>query len=324
MPFRSPFMNTISYGKRRKKLIIRSSSTGGGKSRDMIAEVCYTSASHLWDYDTHEFIPNPNGGNLASVYIGTEMDVEEEVSPIMWSVISGVEENKIRENTLTEEEDERVDKAIEILEQSKILLLDEPEFDIERLDDIVDDAKLLFGDDLFFVAFDYIMFTLDLALEFKEKLRGLMSIREDMVLLNLSKELKNLAKKYNICLMTATQIAGADKHSDVRDETILRGCKAIADKADVGYIFMPVNLKERKLIIPMFEELEIEDEPTHIGHFYKNRGGIYNNIKVVYDLNLGNLHQKDICVLKEDYSIEMKINKTYLSVVGGEIKPMIA
>ena len=53
----------------------------------------------------------------------------------------------------------------------------------------------------------------------------------------LSNQLKEIAKTYNVFVMTSTQLNGDGLQQGIkRDQRMIRGSKAIADKCDVGCI----------------------------------------------------------------------------------------
>src|SRR5690606_16793613 len=104
-----------------------------------------------------------------------------------WAIVSGVEEDKIKDNKLTKEENDRVDKAIEILSETKLYLENEPNFDTTYLWQIIEEYKV--KHDICAVVLDYIELQSALMSEYAKLSRG-MAVREDQVLLNLSNNLK--------------------------------------------------------------------------------------------------------------------------------------
>jgi replicative DNA helicase len=220
----SKYLNTIFRGANRKKFMLESRGTGCGKSRSGIGRIANFCSKEIYSVAHDDFIPNPNGLGNGGLYIGTEMGLLEEVEPILWSIVAGVDQDKIMNNTTTQEEDMRIDKAIEIIEQSCMHLIYEPNFNSEVLEQHIEEYKLDYN--IGYSFFDYIMITDELVSESSKK-RGGLSVRDDVALLQLSADLKRMTKDYDIFLQSCTQISGDWKNSDNRDSTILRGSRVL-------------------------------------------------------------------------------------------------
>ena len=125
-------------------------------------------------------------------------------------------------------EEARVDEAIRILnEEAHIYLEYLPDYDIGTLESIIDEHVTTHN--VGYVFFDYIHTTTELLSEFQNTAKAKMQVREDQVLSNLSTKLKDLTRKYNISIDTWTQVSGDFKNDQNRDQTIVRGAKAIID-----------------------------------------------------------------------------------------------
>lgn len=94
VPLNSEMLTSIFRGSRKKKFYIRSSITGGGKTRNMVADACRLSATELYDLKKKEWVKNP--WNESSTVISTEM-MAEELQSLALAYISGVEEKKYSE-----------------------------------------------------------------------------------------------------------------------------------------------------------------------------------------------------------------------------------
>ena len=68
------------------------------KTRSALKQLCGLCSPYLWDFKKEKFVPNPNGQGNAGLYIGTEMDLYIELEPILWCIISGVSEKKLKDN----------------------------------------------------------------------------------------------------------------------------------------------------------------------------------------------------------------------------------
>lgn len=222
----SKMLTTVTRGALKKRLIISSSDTGTGKSRMSVGDLACLCANEIWDFNAGQFISNPNGKNNAGLYIGSEMDLDEEVEPMFWAYISGVPTDKILDGDYTSEEEDRVDRAIDILKESKIYLVDEPDFSVQSLERHIESHKIKYN--IEYVVFDYIQLTNELIAEAVAQKRG-MGIREDQVLIGLSQQLKTFTAKYDIWMKTMTQVNGDVSDYKKRDYQIIRGGKSIAD-----------------------------------------------------------------------------------------------
>jgi replicative DNA helicase len=121
----SGYLNTITRGALPKKFFLETRDSGCGKTRVALKRLTSICSPYIWDFKTKDYIINPNGINNSGLYIGTEMDLYEELEPILWSVISEIEEDRIRANNLTQEEEERLDKAIEYADEMQLYMEDE-------------------------------------------------------------------------------------------------------------------------------------------------------------------------------------------------------
>ena len=68
----------------------------------------------------------------------------------------------------------------------------------------------------------------------------------------LANQLKQLAKDYGIFIFSATQVNGSAMMDDgeFKNETCIRGAKAIADKADSAFVMSRVNEKIWNSMMP--------------------------------------------------------------------------
>ena len=178
-----------------------------------IKRLLQVSAPYLWDFQKQSFVRNPHKP-IASLYIGTEMELYEELEPMMWAFVSGVDEDKIHANTMTRDERVRVERAIKILQDTPLYLEDEENYDISFLSHTIEHYKTEYNIGL--VVIDYLELTSALTSEFTQTTRG-MGVREDQVLLNLSTNIKNMAKRYDIAMVGFTQTTDLARSEGVRD-----------------------------------------------------------------------------------------------------------
>ena len=310
--FQSGYYNTISRGALRKKFIVRSAGSGVGKSRTALSELMQCCAVELWDYKTKQFVKNPNNpnGDLSGVYVGTEMELEDEVEIIAWATISGVPTERILENLYLEGEEERVDYAIDILQRSNIHLYDEPNYSIARLDEICEIHSVK-DTNFFGLFFDYISITGEIMKEFMVTRKG-MAIREDQVYLWISTECKNMAKKYDIYFSSSTQLnAKSSGGEQEKNAGMIRGSFALIDKADMGVIIMPPSNAELEKVADILKSFTgfNNRKPNRVEHIFKSRGTKFKEVRIWQYVDLGTVEITDMFVTGYDYK-RININPT--------------
>ena len=85
-------MTTIFRGMRPKKFFIRSSISGGGKSRNSMAEAANIASNKIYDWNKKEWISI--GESEPVLFISTEL-TKEEIQDCLLAHISGVEQDRI-------------------------------------------------------------------------------------------------------------------------------------------------------------------------------------------------------------------------------------
>lgn len=124
-------------------------------------------------------------------------------------------------------------------------------------------------------------------LEEVTKKSGGVRLREDNILFMLSSRLKDLANKFGIFIMSATQLNGDFKSSESPDQTLLRGAKSIADKIDVGMILLNVTKEDIEILTPIIETNSNFKMPNLKLSIYKNRRGSYKGVYLWCVADLG-------------------------------------
>lgn len=311
--YSSAYLTTALHGIRKRRFNVKSAGTGVGKTRTSIADIGYACSPYYYDKSLGKWCENPNGKLNGSLYIGTEMELLEEIDPILWAYISDVPQDHIEFNLYEEGEEERVDKAIDILEhEANIWFEYVPEYDANTLEEIIEMHKL--EHNIEYVWFDYISATVELNSEYAAESKTKMVVREDQVLANLSKKLKNFTRKFDVSIDSFTQVAGDFKNEANRDQTIVRGAKSIIDKADGAMIAMPPTEKELKKIEPITRELINKPTPNLVYSLYKNRGGKWNKIKIWLYIDYSTMRVHDLFVTDYEYKLIKDIEKTYIDI----------
>ena len=299
--------STACRGAREGCFFLKSASTSAGKSRTSIFDACHLAYPKHWSHTKQAFVERLDfkGEPVQPrkvLFIVTEMD-KEELQTIMLAYLSGVDEDHILTgNYSIMGEYTRVKQAAKIMEEySGYFIIEEiSDPNLQNVDSTI--RKYATVDNVKYVFFDYIHSTASMISQFSRN-----NIREDVILMMMANQLKQLAKDYNIFIFSATQVNAngiSDDEMEFRDEKCIRGAKSIADKADMGYVMTRISDKGwnslksdlqpaiRDGVIPK-EMIEGEKHPTHILDIYKMRRGRYKMIRIWIYLHLGTGERKD-------------------------------
>lgn len=311
--YSSAYLTTALHGMRPKMFTIKSAGTGVGKTRTALADMAYACSPYYYDKERGSWMENPNGTKNGALYIGTEMELLEEIDPILWAYIADVPQDHIKYNAYEDDEEERVERAINILQnQSNIWLEYLPEYNVQALSDVIEEHVL--NHNVKYIFFDYIHTTTELISEFQEKAKARIAIREDQVLLELSTRLKQIAKDYNVCINTATQVNGNFRDESARDQTIVAGAKAVINKADNAMIAMPPSTKELAKVQPILDRMECRNLPNLVYSVYKVRDSRWNKIKIWLYVDYSTMRTHDLFVTDNEYHLVENIEKTYINI----------
>lgn len=281
----SPYQTTISNGALRGHFSIRSGNSGSGKTTIAVGDMCWLCATELYNSETGQWEVNTNrqGGGL---HIHTESDTETEVSIIYLACIADVERNKITKGLMTQEEEERVMRAAEILEESEIFFEYDPKFTISSIRENI--KEYIDSYNIFAVFFDYMQINGIFNTKLIQELKNY--IPDHQALLMLSESLKLMAEELDVFIESGTQLNDEIKKVEFADESCLSASKAIKNKLDFGCISTFLKPKERKQIEQYVDKKGFEHiRPNRVTHIYKARfdSSDYDRIKVFQYVNLG-------------------------------------
>ncbi len=297
IPLQSTVLTTIARGARLKKIYIRSASSGGGKSRTAMADICNFSIP--WYYDTNQNKWIYTGFSEPSLFISTELD-EEELQTLIMAYVSGVEESHILDGCYDEGEEERVEQAIQYISSSPLYFEIINDFGIQDVVNII--KRYNREKDCLYFVFDYVHMSAKLITEVSSMSNG-MRLREDQILFIFIDTLKNLCNKLNVFILTMTQLNGTYKDSVVKDETMLRGSKAMADRIDLGEISLPPTKGEMDGISNIIKNQINQPLPNLVRNLYKVRRGKLTRIKIWQYADLGTCRTKDLFVTDNDFNL---------------------
>ena len=212
------FYNSIVCGARRGKMYLRSGGTNVGKTRWSVFDACSIAYPVHYDETKKNFVWVKDKEPQKVLFITTEMKPDE-IQTIILAYISGVEEQIIKHNACSKEEEHRVDMAIEIMDKySNYFILESIEDpNLTNVQTTIKKHVLL--NNVGYVFYDYIFSSPSLISQFSSS-----GIREDVALGMLSNQLKEIAANYNVFVMTSTQVnADGLKVGEKRDQRNLRG-----------------------------------------------------------------------------------------------------
>lgn len=282
LPLEGDIYNTVTRGARLKKLYIDSGSSGSGKSRRMAGNATRLAVPMFYDLETEQW--TNTGCSNKVLYITTELE-HAEVQTLVLAYMTGINEDKILSNKCTEEEQDRLMLAIEYLKQNDNLIIEYlPDPTIVALKTII--KKHCLQDDVRYVFYDYIHIGAGLVANRDRQMR------DDVILLLLTNTLKELANELDVHISTATQLNGEYEEKEVKNENLIRGSKAVADKADIGAITLRCNAAEEELgkAIALRAGTMV---PNFITDIYKNRRGKWTGIRIWRYIDLGTCRTTD-------------------------------
>lgn len=294
--FQNNYFNAIFRGMLPSKLMIRSGTTGGGKSRQSIGDMCQIACEERFIPALNKWVRNEHTEEVC--FISTEL-TKDELHLAMLSTVAGIPEEVIKDGKYNEEMVERLSKAIKILKGAKIHCEYNSNFSISDVENIIE--KNIIRYNVGYVFFDYIQVTSNLALELNKAFGY--TLREDQMLNQLSTALKNMCNKYNIFILTSTQLNRNYKFDTHLDASHLRGGMATLDKADYGIITLKVSKADLEKVQPIIDE-GFKSIPTHCHHIIKNRGGKWVGIILWVCMDLDTINVEKYCfVTTQDYEL---------------------
>lgn len=301
--YQSQFLNRITRGMLPKKYMISSAGTGGGKSRQMIADAVLLTVENIFDADTGDWITNLNGGESV-LYISTELE-EDEIQLCMLATVSGVPEEKIKDGEWTREEESRIIDAADEIEKANLHVVYATDLNMASIRNDVEHHIINYG--IGYLFFDYIQLFPSLSREIIESY-GYVP-REDEMLKIFSSFLKvSICNGYNLFLRTATQLNRSYKDKgNTPDATHIRGGMATADKCDILMITVECEEKDLDKVQPILDVGFSNHTPTHMNYICKNRGGSWKGVIIWTNMNLDINKIKDCFVTDINFKLIDKI-----------------
>lgn len=306
----SQYLNTASRGFIKGQLTCYSLPSGEGKTCIGSAALANICCDEIFDIPTHSWVKNPSYCGEAGLYIQYEMENRTELSPRILAAVSRVGAKDIMDGHYEYDEEERVRHAVEVVDKNNLYIVSMPQFTMEEIDNYIKDYVLT--KNVSFVVFDYISEQSSVNSELARKNK--VQTRSDQTLANMANELKEMARKYNIAILTFTQCNGKEKEAKVPDKSCIAGAQAVANKLDVGCIITKLRGDEKSIAEMYVNEKEFNGlTPNRVIHVYKVRfGSEEQNIKIYGYLNLSTGEFVDMFVTdknNEPYQMQKTVLK---------------
>lgn len=301
IPTQSKLFNSIVRGARLKKFYLRSGNTGSGKTRTGMGDICSYSIPWFYNLETKSW--EYTGFSCPSAFISTEIEIEDCQTLIM-AYVSGVDESHICDGKYIGgdvDEEARVNRAIEYVNSAPLYIIYMEDFDLEDIEHIIRKYKHDYGVQYF--AFDYIQNSMKMMLQMN-KAAGGRGLREDQILLLASAQLKTLAMKLDVHIDSFTQVNSEYANVKEKNQNIIAGGKAIANKIDVGTISLAPSKIELETVRKKVLSHRIGcPEPNLIYHVYKVRKGKLSRIMIWLYADLGTCRTTDLFVTDLDFNL---------------------
>lgn len=248
-------------------------------TRTLIADACYFACDEIYD---ENFGWIKNGKSYPTLFISTEQELSE-VQTMMIAFVSNVNEEHILNGRYEEGERERVIRAVEILNRSKLWIELLPDFSLEDIENVI--KKNIRENDATYICLDYLHTSMKILEEITNRSGGV-KLREDNVLFMISTRLKDICLQYGVFIISSTQLSGNFKDAESPDQNLLRGAKSIADKIDVGLIMLTPTNEDLVKLEPVLASGRF-DAPNIKISVYKNRRGKYKGVYLWAKADLG-------------------------------------
>jgi replicative DNA helicase len=286
LPLQGHIYTEVFNGAERGALTIRSGSSGLGKTRQAVGDACYL--AYPIHYSTEKGRWIQEGSCEKVLFIVTEQTFPQ-VRKMILAYLSDINDSRFKLGHFTKEEEERLDKAIGIMEQfaDNLTLIKIPNPTIELVKTMVRENCLT--KNIGYVFYDYVFIGPALLNEF----RGF-TLRNDEVLLMFATALKDLAVELNVAMFTSTQVnASADDNKNIRNEASLAGGRSTINKADNGAIMARPSNEELETLQPLCDRY---GTPNVVTDIFKARSGEWTQVRIWSQVNLGTMKKRDLFI----------------------------
>lgn len=279
-------LNYYMFGLRKKYYLI---SAGSGYGKTRFQAFCCLQVGY------HQKEP--------SLFISSELP-KDEIQTMMIAYIANISERKILTNNLTDEERKKVKWATKELKNSNIYIIYVPDFNLEKIEHII--KRYILSKKIKFVFFDYIKESMSMIEDINKKIGKI----DGWKALNLfSERLKMLVEKYQVGIMSATQLSKDGNTA---------GSSAIPNSVDVWLKLRPSTKEEREKYELDFNVFDGNEEIIVI-ETKKNRRGL-KDFETFLRTNLGKLFYEELLVIKNENPIKVpKVKFEYEKDTEGDL-----
>ena len=141
----------------------------------------------------------------------------------------------------------------------------------------------------------------------------------------LSTALKDLAVEMRLFVMSSTQTnaKSEDDQKGIKNESVIRGSRAIIDKCDIACVASRVSNEEQELLADLIAR--VGRVPNQVLDVYKVRRGKYTNVRIWSEVDLGTCRKRDLFITNEklqpiegfeELTFEFGTDEAYLSFMG--------
>ena len=298
-PFINGYYNTLFRGMQGGRFMLRSAASGGSKTRSAIRDLANISFSERYEKGKGWV---KAGANHPTLFISTELN-KDELQTILLAYVSGLTTSQIESGEFSAFEKQRLQHAVEVIQKSNMYFVYVEDFSTIDIQMIIEEYVVRYN--IGFVVFDYIQNSPKLSKSFQDSYGH--SLREDEILIELSRALKNMSEKYNIFIMSSTQLnsmADDDNIRVARTGRALRGGSATINKADYGVIMAKPTASDIKKLSPILKDESgmFTVEPNFAHFIFKNRSGNSDVILWTY-YDMGNMRERPLFITDYNYNL---------------------
>jgi replicative DNA helicase len=288
--FEGDLFTTVVRGARRTKFYLGSGATAAGKTRHAVGNACRLAYPIRYDSKKDKWVNT--GSSLRSLVVTTELELVE-IKTMVLAYLTAINEEKILNYNLTEQEEQRLSVAVKIMKhfEGHLTLFHMPDPSVTQVNTNLRQTILVKNIDAVF--FDYIHTSPQLLSDF-----GGIRVRDDLALLMLSTSLKNLANEMNVIMWSGTQLNKEGEEAHFVDSGGIRGSRAIGDKTDAAFVYRAITPDMAKLIAPLVKQTN--SNPNICIDVYKVRRGKLKRTRIFRESDLGTLRVRD-CFVTDEY-----------------------
>lgn len=174
LPLQGEIFNEVVAGARKGAFVVRSASSGVGKTRQAVGDACIIAYPFRYEEKEHNWVQIGAGKKV--LFIATEQKIGE-IQKMILAYLTGFNESKFRYGNFTESENKILRQALWVMEQYKdnFYIVQMPNPSIGVVKNLVREQVLLH--EIEYVFYDYIFISPSLISEFKG-----VNLRNDKVL----------------------------------------------------------------------------------------------------------------------------------------------